>query len=89
MKRIVICILLILLVIVPLFSGCDGRGGENSDDRFVTVHVKAGFNGGEAVIADKATGVMYLFEKFGYGGGLSVMYNPDGTVMTYEQFTQD
>lgn len=81
--------LLALLIIVPLFSGCNGGGGEKPDDRFVTVHVKAGFNGGEAVIADKTTGVMYLFEKFGYGGGLSVMYNSDGTVMTYEQFTQD
>ena len=37
-----------------------------------------------AILADKETKVMYMFMKTGYGGGLTVMLDSDGTPKLYE-----
>lgn len=34
------------------------------------------------------TDVLYLWSKSGYAGGLTVMYNSDGTVLTYDKWLE-
>lgn len=36
------------------------------------------------IIVDRKTGVMYLFVKDGYGGGLSIMVDKDGYPLLWE-----
>lgn len=88
MKRKIICIFAVLLIIVSLFSGCGEKTvlNEAFKDRFVVV---ASVPNGR-IIMDKVEGTLYYFRwEQPFTSGMSVMYNSDGTVMTYEQFTQD
>lgn len=71
MKR-VISILLAVMLVVTLVS-C-AAPDEKIKDRF-----ESKYDGDfKTVIVDQDTGVMYLFVKRGYGGGLSVMLDRDG-----------
>ncbi len=49
--------------------------------RFIKVHSQGGgFTGpGTYILVDKETGVNYLYASSGYGGGLTVLLNKDGT----------
>lgn len=47
------------------------------------VLVESGRN--HLIYADKDTGVMYLYMVSGYGGGLTVMLNADGTPKIWQK----
>jgi len=49
--------------------------------RFVKVFSQGGGLSGPStcILVDKQTGVNYLYASSGYGGGLTVLLNPDGT----------
>lgn len=51
------------------------------EKRFIKVHAEGGgFSGpGTCILVDKQTGVNYLYANGGYGGGLTVLLNRDGT----------
>ena len=51
------------------------------EKRFIRVHSEGGGFSGPAtyVLVDKQTGVNYLYASSGYGGGLTVLLNRDGT----------
>ena len=45
-------------------------------------HNGGGFSGpATTILVDKETGVNYLFVQNGYGGGLTPLLKPDGTVV--------
>lgn len=78
---IVLCAVMALMLI-----GC-GKQEEKTDSaqdyrRFNIVSRKVGIENTTIVLQDKETGVCYLYVKDGYGGGLTVMYNADGTLYT-------
>ncbi len=52
-----------------------------TNDRFLKVYSQGGgFTGNNmAVYVDRQTGVNYLYSGSGYGGGLTVLLNRDGT----------
>ena len=54
---------------------------EKKEKRFVKVHNESGgFAGPQTtILVDRKTGVNYLFVQNGYGGGLTVLLNRDGT----------
>lgn len=78
MKR-VISILLAVMLVATLAS-C-AVSDEAEKDRFENKYV------GEykTIIIDQDTGVMYLFVKSGYGGGLSVMLDRDGKPLVHSE----
>lgn len=43
---------------------------------------------GCSVIVDTETGVMYLWHKDGYGGGLTVMVDADGNPLIWEGYNE-
>ena len=48
-------------------------------DRFVVVHKQSdGLSSQTKVLVDTATGVSYLWQRDGYGGGLTVLVDRDG-----------
>ncbi len=49
--------------------------------RFIKVYTQGGgFSGpSTCILVDKETGVNYLYASSGYGGGLTVLLNKDGT----------
>ncbi len=51
------------------------------EKRFIKVYSQGGgFDGcGMVIYVDKVTGVNYLYAGAGYGGGLTVLLNRDGT----------
>ncbi len=51
------------------------------EKRFVKIHAEGGGFTGPAttILVDKKTGVNYLFAQAGYGAGLTVLLNRDGT----------
>lgn len=101
-KRVFAAFLIILVIIMQstmlCFSGCRAetrknlRGGEYPDEssgRFVIIDGDLwNFSTYCKVVKDTQTGVLYLFVKSGYGGGLSVIYNADGTVMTSDSVSR-
>lgn len=94
-KSIIIILIVAILVIATIgFCGCDDKKSTNygsiDNDRFVVIQhndLKTSVFGEDEytiVLYDKETKVMYLFVKNGYGGGLTVLVNADGTPMLYE-----
>lgn len=51
------------------------------EKRFVKIHTESGGFAGPAttILVDKKTGINYLYVSGGYGGGLTVLLNRDGT----------
>ena len=49
------------------------------EERFVKIHSEN--MGCEFILVDKKTGVNYLYRTSGYGGGLTPLLKPDGTVV--------
>ena len=49
------------------------------DKRFIRIHSESVFSGANEIWVDKETGVNYLWHSSGYGGGLTVLLNADGT----------
>ena len=91
-KAITIILIVAILVIATIgFCGCDDKKSTIDNDRFVVIQhndlTTSVFGKDEytIVLYDKETKVMYLFVKNGYGGGLTVLVNADGTPMLYEE----
>lgn len=92
MKKICMIIVLLLVTFVATAVMLSGRS-QSSDattsdestlenDRFVTVYSSGPGLQGFTIFEDTRSGVLYVYYRHGYGGGLSVLYNADGTVMT-------
>ena len=81
MKKKLISLLMVLVMPMLVLCGCESKEAELNGgyDRFKTID----YSGCE-VYVDRQTRVMYLFVKKGYGGGLTVMLNADGSPMLYE-----
>lgn len=92
MKKTCMIIVLLLVIFVAtavMLSGCnqslDAVTRDEStleNDRFVTVYSSGSGFQGFKIFEDTRSGVLYVYYRQGYGGGLSVLYNADGTVMT-------
>ena len=54
--------------------------GKNTDDRFITIY-KEGIFERTKIIVDKETGVHYLYNWFGYSGGITPLLGSDGKVV--------
>lgn len=81
MKRIVSIFLAVILAVV-LTSCTTATNGQNQEveNRFRKVYMD--YN--NSILVDEETGVMYLYRGSGYGGGLTVMVNKDGTPLLWE-----
>ena len=49
-----------------------------AEKRFVKIYDDGAFGSNE-IWVDKETGVNYMFQSYGYGGGLTPLLNRDGT----------
>ncbi len=49
------------------------------ENRFVRVYSQGGFARSMEIWVDKKTGVNYVCTQSGYGGGMTVLLNRDGT----------
>jgi hypothetical protein len=78
----ILCLLLVLIIPLILFSGCKNK--INISDSEYTRFYIIDYNHYVTVYVDKETRVMYLFVKNDYKGGLTAMLNPDGTPMLWE-----
>lgn len=84
MKKVIGAILAALLVCTML-TGCRGEGDKAFvSKRFEIIDHVENFNYQETFLYDRETGVMYVWVRAGYGGGLSPLYDADGNVMIYE-----
>ena len=52
---------------------------EKKPGRFKEVHAENRFGIQTKILVDKETGINYLWHTEGYGGGLTVLLNADGT----------
>lgn len=73
MKKLIIA----TLILSTLLVGCGNEQYGKDEKNIITVD----FSGSVIDYRDPKTGVHYLFYKEGYGGGLSVRYNADGSLM--------
>lgn len=83
MKKVIFVVLACFFVTVMLT--CCGAtpaadGYKKDTDRFVVAIAE----GGNTVYVDTETGVMYLFRKEGYEGGMTVMVDADGKPLIWE-----
>lgn len=70
-------ITVILLITMLLLAGCGNKQDTDSEQGKSIVKVESSF--GHCIYVDRDTGVMYLYVSSGYGGGITVMINEDGT----------
>lgn len=83
--RILVCAL-ILCVACAMFCSCDLSDNTDQTDtnnRFKMVY-EQGAASAQIIIVDTETGVMYLYKKNGYSGGLTVMVDQDGKPLIWE-----
>ena len=50
-----------------------------TEDRFIKIYSQSSFTRTTEIWVDKETGVNYLFQVYGNGGGLTPLLKPDGT----------
>lgn len=84
LKTAVICVVVVLVLMLVL-SACGFENTSETDnpqpDRFIEVYKQNGHGWDYSTIyMDTVTGVLYYFQKDGYGAGLSVLYDADGNV---------
>lgn len=92
MKKIIILIVGLLACLMVLV-GCGPTPTQpesfvdKGESRFIFVDEWYEYNhlGRCYVYADKVTGVMYLYINDGYKGGMTPLYNSDGTLMIYDE----
>lgn len=91
MKR-VLCLLLaalFLLLILVTFSGCAPNPGDmmfTENGRFEIVEFRGEGSYGEYILADTETGVLYIFVKDGYQGGLTPLLNSKGEIQFVKRY---
>lgn len=88
-RMIIVLLLVTFVATAVMLSGCsqysDAATSDEStseNDRFVTVYSSSSGFQEFKIFEDTRSGVLYAYYGHGYGGGLSVLYNADGTVMT-------
>ena len=74
-------ILLLMLVAILCISGCSFAGTSDSASNSVRDISDT------RIFVDSETNVMYTWYKSGYGGGMSIMLNADGTPKVYDKTT--
>lgn len=88
LKRLLIVGAAVIMMAVSL-SGCTSNPNEvevGASERFERVYYQSDdIPGYIHVYVDTETGVMYLFVKDGYGGGLTVMVDENGKPMIWEE----
>ena len=85
MKKILALILAVLLVLC-LFTACEPSAGDNIfvSPRFQVLSCETKNTLHEVIAVDRATNVMYLVFYSNYIGGITPLYNQDGSIMTYD-----
>lgn len=82
-----------VVMMAASLSGCDSTTSSANtsektradEDRFMEIRTNDDMLGCYTYIyVDNETGVMYLFVKDGYGGGLTVMVDKDGKPLIWE-----
>lgn len=77
MQKRLIAIVILAVMTLALLSSCgyaeNGTVVIGAGGRFTVEYYGAGID----VITDTSTGFQYLFYKVGYGGGLTVLLQPD------------
>ena len=86
-----ISILILLLIPVFVFAGCNMRNNQNAsnidigDSIFIILERKdIGYGYQTMILVNEETKEMYLYIVGNYKGGLSLMLNADGTPMIWE-----
>lgn len=86
-KKLFLLFLILIIPICLLFSGCGTEKSpsyESNTGRFLLVYSQEKDREKIYILVDTKTRVMYLWCHIGFGGGLTVMLNPDGTPMIWE-----
>ena len=81
-----------VIMMAASLSGCGSTSSigtteemPNGEDRFIEIRTDdSEIESWTDIYVDKETGVMYLFVKNGYGGGLTVMVDKDGKPLIWE-----
>lgn len=90
MKKKLFCLLLLLVLpVCLLFTGCNSKNAQTSDigKEYVIgdiILVKIAKETEFCVLVDKNTRVMYLYNTTSYQGGLTPLLDSDGKPLLYE-----
>lgn len=80
MKKFAIALAALMFLLIV---ACGGEGAAQAEEEkdFEYIHASGSGN----IIRHNETGVCYLWHKCGYGAGLTLMVNPDGTPYVWEE----
>ncbi len=76
--------LIVGLLSVFLLTGCVKEGDEYLNDDFIIIEKRTGDTYHTYKVYDKETKVIYLIFNGSYSGGMTPLYNTDGTLQIYE-----
>ena len=89
MKKRIVAILLIAMLIVTVmcFTGCDETmSSETNKAPFKWKMELVDEDWGFYVYREPVTDIMYILYNYSNEGGLTVMYDTDGTPLTYDEY---
>lgn len=72
--RVLIATILLTTILMLICAGCKVVESTESNERFTIEYI----GDGVTIITDTDTAVQYLFYKYGYGGGLTVLRSGEG-----------
>ena len=90
-RPLVFCAAFLLVLGILVLTGCSDTEEEPTTEQSASQRLEVVYrqradegiaSGSFAIIMDKETGVHYLWYQAGYKGGLTTMYNADGTLYT-------
>lgn len=85
MKKIFCFLLLALTVLLLVLSSCGTVSEAGEPNPFSGRFAEYKASSVSTVVVDKLTGVCYIYRKAGYGGGMTVLLDTDGTPLLYEE----
>lgn len=84
MKKIV-SLMMVLVVLAIVLSSCGAVSEAGEENPFDGRFAECRASGVSTVIVDRVTGVCYIYRSVGYGAGMTVLLDIDGTPLLYEE----
>ena len=85
MKLRILSIVLAIFVIAIILTSCSTTTVADEPNPFNGRFAECDTSVYSTVIVDKLTGVCYIYRRVGYGAGMTVLLDADGTPLLYDE----
>ena len=88
MKMRIVSLVLVLVMLALVLTSCGTESEAGEPNPFADRFAECKASSVSTVIVDRLTGVCYIYRAVGYGAGMTVLLDTDGTPLLYEEAWQ-